>query len=293
VAFHGSSISAVRAGIPRTSWETALRGFCRRPLDVAALRRMRRRVDRRASTVARSTCRDLPDRAGLRDVRRLVRGARAELTMTTADAPAAVAASAIDAVALLERTSHAFAFAPGPLPPMALRRIAEAGRLAPSLYNTQPVRFVIVRDREAYEKLRAGCNKSRDTFVKGRKVFATMNKRLNHPLFVKGLERQLTGDVLPEHGYAIVTLHDDALTESVEAASCALMAMQLEATALGLASAFCSWTRGLSFQKEMVAMLGVPKGFKPFTSLIVGNPVKPLAPSPKARRAFDDAVTWI
>lgn len=200
---------------------------------------------------------------------------------------------ATDAVALLERTSHALAFAPGPLPPMALRRIVDAGRLSPSLYNSQPVRFVVVRDREAYERFRAGCNKSRDTFVKGRKVFATMNKRLNHPTFVAGLERQTTGDVLPEHGYAIVTLQDDTLTESVEACACALMAMQLEATALGLASAFCSWTRGLSFQKDMVALLGVPKGFKIFTSLVVGNPVAPLVSAPKTRRPFDDAVTWI
>jgi nitroreductase len=176
---------------------------------------------------------------------------------------------------------------------MALRRIAEAGRLAPSLYNSQPVRFVVIRDRAAYERLRAGCNKSRDTFVKARKVFAAMNKRLDNPTFVAGLERQTTGDVLPPHGYAIVTLQDDTLTESIEAASCALMAMQLEATALGLASAFCSWTRGLSFQKDMVALLGVPKGFKIFTSLVVGNPVTPLVAATKTRRAFDDAVTWI
>ncbi|GAC1627272.1 MAG: hypothetical protein NVS4B5_18730 [Vulcanimicrobiaceae bacterium] len=65
------------------------------------------------------------------------------------------------------------------------------------------------------------------------------------------------------------------------------------ATSLGLASAFCSWTRGLSFQKDMVALLGVPDGFKPFTSLVVGNPVRPLRASEKARRAFDDAVSWV
>jgi len=201
--------------------------------------------------------------------------------------------SPTDALALLERTSHALAFAPGTLPPLALRRIVDAGRLAPSLYNIQPVRFVVVRDRGAYAKLRAGCNKSRDTFVKARKFFAAMNKRLNHPAFVAGLERQLTGDVLPEHGYAIVTLQDDAFTESVEACACALMAMQLEATALGLASAFTSWTRGLSFQKDMVAMLEVPPGFKIFTSLVVGNPVAPLVATQKTRRAFEDAVRWI
>jgi nitroreductase len=199
----------------------------------------------------------------------------------------------VDAIALLERTSHALNFSPGALPPMALRRIVDAGRLAPSLYNTQPVRFVVVRDRDAYAKLRAGCNKSRDTFMKGRKFFAAMNKRLNNPAFVSGLERQASGDVLPEHGYAIVTLQDDTLTESVEACSCALMAMQLEATALGLASAFCSWTRGLSFQKDMVAMLEVPAGFKIFTSLVVGNPVAPLIATQKTRRSFEDAVRWI
>ena len=39
-------------------------------------------------------------------------------------------AAGLDAIGLLERTAHARAFAPGPLPPMALRRIVEAGRLA-------------------------------------------------------------------------------------------------------------------------------------------------------------------
>ena len=196
-------------------------------------------------------------------------------------------------MALLERTSHAFAFAPGALPPMALRRIVEAGRLAPSLYNTQPVRFRVIRDRAAYERFRSACNTSRDTFIKGRKFFSTMNKRLNHPAFVRGLERQIGVDVLPAHGYAIVTLQDDTLTESIEACACALMAMQLEATSLGLASAFTSWTRGLSFQKGMLAFLAVPDGFKIFSSLVVGNPVHPLEASVKDRRAFDDAVLWI
>jgi len=203
------------------------------------------------------------------------------------------AAEATDAIALLERTTHAFGFAPGALPPMALRRIVEAGRLAPSLYNLQPVRFVVVRDPEAYAKLRAGANKSRDTFMKGRAFFSKFNKRLNNPAFLKGLERQATGDVLPENGVAIVTLQDDSFTESIEACSCALMAMQLEATSCGLASAFTSWTRGLMFQKDMIALLRVPPGFKIFTSLVVGNPLRPLAPGKKDRRPFDDAVTWL
>lgn len=198
-----------------------------------------------------------------------------------------------DPVALLERTGHALAFAPGPLPPLALRRIVEAGRLAPSLYNTQPFRFVVIRDRATYERFRAACATSRDTFMRARKLFAAMNKRLSEPRFVRGLERQRTGEVLPEHGYAIVVLQDDRLSESVEACACALMAMSLEATALGLASAFTSWSRGLSFQKEMLALLAPPEGYKIFTSLVVGNPVAPLAASAKNRRSLDDAVAWI
>ncbi len=204
-----------------------------------------------------------------------------------------LAAATLDPVDLLERTGHALAFAPGALPPMALRRIVEAGRLAPSLYNTQPVRFVVIREREAYETFRRACNKSRDTFVKARKVFATVNKRLNNPAFVAGINRQLTGDVLPANGYAIVTLYDDGLSESVEACACALMAMQLEATSLGLASAFSSWARGLAFQKEMLAFLNVPKGFKIFTSLVVGNAVEPLRNAQKQRQPFDDVVSWL
>lgn len=197
------------------------------------------------------------------------------------------------ALALLERTSHAREFAAGPLPPMALRRIVDAGRNAPSLFNTEPVRFVVVRERAAYERLRAGCNASRDTFMKMRGVFGALNKRLKQPQYEAGLRRQATGDVLPANGIAIVVLQDDAYPESSEACACALMAMALEATACGLASQFTSWTRGLSFQKNMVAMLGVPPGFKIFTSIVVGNPVAPLTPQTKDRRSLDDAVRWL
>jgi len=107
------------------------------------------------------------------------------------------------------------------------------------------------------------------------------------------LQRQAAGAVIPADGAAIVILQDDRYPESSEACACALMAMMLEATACGLASQLTSWTRGLAFQKEMVALLGVPKGFKIFTSLIVGNPVEPLTPRIKDRRSLDDAVRWL
>jgi nitroreductase len=203
------------------------------------------------------------------------------------------APSALDAVAYLERTSHARAFAPGPLPPMALRRIVDAGRLAPSLFNTQPVRFIVVREPAKYTKMRAAANKARDTFFKGYGFFATVNKRLKQPQYAAGLDRQRTGEVLPENGVLIVVLEDDRYPEAAEACSCALMSMTLEATACGVASAFTSWTRGFGFQKDTLAFLGVPKGFKVFTSLVVGNPVTPLAPARKDRRSLDDAVTWM
>lgn len=205
----------------------------------------------------------------------------------------AIVHDAPGALALLSRTSHARAFAGGPLPPMALRAIVDAGRTAPSLFNTQPVRFVVVRDRQKYELLRAGCNKSRDTFMKMRGLFGALNKRLKQPQYEAGLRRQASGDVIPADGVAIVVLQDDAFPESSEACACALMAMALEATACGLASQFTSWTRGLAFQKDMVALLGVPKGFKIFTSIIVGNPAQPLMPQRKDRRSLDDAVRWL
>jgi hypothetical protein len=50
--------------------------------------------------------------------------------------------------------------------------------------------------------------------------------------------------------------------------------------------------RGLSFQKEMVALLGVSKGFKIFTS-IGGNPAQPLTAQRRDRRSLDDAVRWL
>ncbi len=176
---------------------------------------------------------------------------------------------------------------------MSLRRIVDAGRNAPSLFNTQPFRFVVVRGGPDYERLRSACNTSRDTFMKMRGFFGAMNKRLKEPLYVAGLERQAEGDVLPADGHAIVVLQDDSYPEAVESCSCALMAMALEATSCGLASQFTSWTRGLSFQKETVAWLGIAKPFKPFTSIVVGNPQTPIAAGPKDRRSIDEAVRWL
>ena len=129
--------------------------------------------------------------------------------------------------------------------------------------------------------------------MKMRPLFGALNKRLKQPQYAAGLERQATGDVIPANGVAIVVLQDDAYPESSEACACALMAMALEATACGLASQFTSWTRGLAFQKDMVALLGVPTGFKIFTSLIVGNPIEPLVAHRKDRRSLDDAVRWL
>jgi nitroreductase len=209
-------------------------------------------------------------------------------TTTTPDTPPS------DALALLARTTHARAFAEGPLPPMALRRIVDAGRNAPSLFNTQPFRFIVVRNGPDYERLRAACNGSRDTFMKMRGLFGAMNKRLKEPLYVAGLERQATGDVLPAHGHAILVLQDDSFPESIESCAFALMAMALEATSCGLASQLTSWTRGLSFQKDIVAWLGIEKPFKPFTSIIVGNPVTPIVPRTATnRRSIDEAVRWL
>ncbi len=176
---------------------------------------------------------------------------------------------------------------------MALRRVVDAGRFAPSLFDTQPVRFVVVRDPATYERLRAGCNKSRDTFMRLRGIFGRLNARLRRPEYQAGLLRQQHGDVVPPNGVAIVLLQDDSYPESSEACACALMAMALEATACGLASQFTSWTRGLAFDKKMVALLGVPKGFKIFTSIVIGNPVEPLTARRKKRRSADDAVRWL
>jgi nitroreductase len=129
--------------------------------------------------------------------------------------------------------------------------------------------------------------------MKLRGLFGALNPRLKQAQYAAGLQRQAAGDVIPADGVAVVVLQDDTIPESSEACACALMAMALEATSCGLASQFTSWTRGLSFQKEMLALLGVPKGFKIFTSMIVGNPVQPLAAQRKDRRSLDDAVRWL
>ena len=44
-------------------------------------------------------------------------------------------------------------YKPDPIDPAVLTRILEAGSIAPSGNNTQPWRFIVVRDREMKERL--------------------------------------------------------------------------------------------------------------------------------------------
>jgi hypothetical protein len=54
----------------------------------------------------------------------------------------------------------------------------------------------------------AGCNESRDTFTKNRRLFGALNKRSKQPEYEAGLLRQATGDVIPPDGAAIVVRKD-------------------------------------------------------------------------------------
>ncbi len=94
-------------------------------------------------------------------------------------------------------------FAPDPIPEADLQKILDAGLLAPSGYNTQPWRFIVVRDQAQKDKLAA----------------AAMNQRriAEAPVVIVacGDSAQLDGDILDEmlrlateHGYGDERQHE-------------------------------------------------------------------------------------
>jgi nitroreductase len=122
--------------------------------------------------------------------------------------------------------------------PEKLQKILEAGRLAPTACNYQPVRLIVVESDEGLEKLRKG-SKTFDAPL-AIIVCADLDKCWKRPH-----DRKNSGDI----DASIVTDH-----------------LMLQATELGLGSVWVC-----SFDPEIVSReFNIPSNFEPVNLLIIG-----------------------
>ena len=143
-----------------------------------------------------------------------------------------------------------------PVPEPTIRRILEAGRLAPSALNRQPWHFVVVKDRARLEELAEACT---------------------------------TGRFVGQAAFAVVLAVD--ASNPYHAIDGARAAQQMELAAWDQGVGMC-WIGG--FDAARVARhVGLPSHLKVLAVLSFGYPAE--APGPRRRgvkRAFDEVVSW-
>ncbi len=147
-------------------------------------------------------------------------------------------------------------FRPEPVPDATIRRILEAGRLAPSALNRQPWHFVVVRERSRLEALAEMCP---------------------------------TGRFVGQAGFAVVVAVDPAHCYHTIDGARAVQQMELAGWNEGVG--MC-WIGG--FDGDRVASLvGLPGSWKVLTVLAFGYPARAGGPTRKGvKKPFDEVVSW-
>ncbi len=144
---------------------------------------------------------------------------------------------------------------PAPIPDRLLRRVLEAGRLAPSAKNYQPWHFIVVRDEQKRERLARG-------------KYAGFLKEA--PLVIVGC-----GDKEKSPDWYVVDT------------TIALQQMVLAATGEGLGTC---WVGSLD-KDDVARALNLPRRFEVVAMLTLGYPKKELSGTDRPRSSMDRIVS--
>lgn len=141
-----------------------------------------------------------------------------------------------------------------PIPPEALKKILESGRLAPSSKNTQPWHFIVIRKKETLRKIS---------------------------------QLTPTGEHIGRAPLAIALFMENAKLPEVDGAR-AMQNMMLAAWELGVGSCWVT-----NFDETAVKQaLGVPNHLKLITVAPFGYPVEPRTTRKKKRKTLDEIVHY-
>lgn len=160
-------------------------------------------------------------------------------------------------------------FRPDPIPNEHLEKILEAGRWAPSYANTQPWKFIVVRDPERKKALGAQ--------VERILVFRPGRVALSSP-------------GLGEAPVVIAVVVDPARDplHHLEAGAAAAQNMALMAHALGYASFWAGVAGRGDVERQIKKLLGVPRSMRMVALLPLGKPA--YEPEPKERLPLSEIV---
>ena len=163
-----------------------------------------------------------------------------------------------------------------PVPGEAISRMLEAARWAPSALNHQPLRYIVVTDRNVIDSL------SKKTIACAGKVTRWLPLLR---LFVKTLRDKKLAEKIRERAAStsgdpifyhapllILILADKKMFHAGGDIGFAAENMLLEATAMGLGSCVIGFASLLNMDRQARKILGIPPGHRILAGIIFGYP---------------------
>ncbi|MEM3578848.1 MAG: nitroreductase family protein [Candidatus Bathyarchaeia archaeon] len=167
----------------------------------------------------------------------------------------------MDLFEVIEKRRSIRKFKPDPIPKENLKKILEAGRLAPSGGNRQPWRFIVVRNLETKKAL--ACAANNQLFIADAD---TVIVALGDPKESTKLPYKLSATRIPHKQDPMIAVEH----------------MVLAATALGYGTCWI----GAFNEEEVRKILKIPENLAVIVLLAVGVPNED--PAPKPRKAFSE-----
>jgi nitroreductase len=187
-------------------------------------------------------------------------------------------------------------FKPDPVPDELIDKIIEAGRWAPSGYNSQPWDFVVIKDRKLRKVLTSF--DLHQSLLSRLETFGGSEERVRlmarpwqdekwdyraAPVFIVLYGDPRTKVGLPDQGQGDPVRARLILHSSL---ACAFVYMELAATTLGLATQWLGGAR--ECYEALRTLIGVPDKFEPYGMVCLGSPA--YKPRPKLLRPKEKMV---
>ena len=184
-------------------------------------------------------------------------------------------------------------FKPDPIPEEKIRLLLESARLAPSGTNTQPWRFIIVKDNGTKKKLQEAAHNQRH--VKSApviivccadlKAFKEFSERVDELIESGALPERTREVFIPYLSKGMDTVTKDALIVAAAAnVAIAVEHIVLQAVEIGLGTCWVRWYE----DNKVKEILGIPEHVEVMALLPVGVPDED--PSQRPRQKLDKIV---
>jgi nitroreductase len=179
-------------------------------------------------------------------------------------------------------------YKPDPIPEEMVNKVIEAGRMAPSGFNTQPWEFVVIRKKELRDQIVAWVNsyrlshyplmeKFREPWQQDRITVKRggANDWSQAPVFILVL-----GDTRAKAGLPMTVRFHPHKCQSIYTSSLAnaFLYMLLAATSLGLANQWVSAVQVPLVQASIRDLLGIPLELELYDMLVMGYPASKARP---------------